>query len=355
MKQQTLRLSFSFLTCVLLLSLFMAGCGTTSSTNSMTLKVAQVGASISFFPFYVAEQKHFIQAQGLTLDPSPPPVLGTGPKLTAALESGSIDVAAGSVTDAFTLARVDAYIKIVGAFADAFLLDIIVSKHFEQQTHLSESNPLAQKVQALRGKKIGISSPGSVNDALVTYLFRQQGLDAERDVIKVSLGNNNPATGLAALAQGRVDALAFPIPVGQFAQAQGVGDIFISPTRGDVPGMQGQLYGVLYARQQVIDAKPKAVQAFIRALAQAEAWIHQNPSQATLLLMRYLKQNQKTASTILAATLPGLSQTPQISQPSYDAADQFHVKAGLIALALSYNLVDTSTINKALSGLPSSS
>ncbi|WP_165423329.1 ABC transporter substrate-binding protein [Ktedonosporobacter rubrisoli] len=348
------------LICWLMVALSVAACGGAPSTPSgsvpnMTLRVAQNTNSISFFPFYVAEQKQFFTKEGVTLDPSPPSLLGTGPKLTAALESNSIDVAAGSVTDAFTLSRVDSYIKIVGTFADAFLLDIIVSKQFERQTHLSASSSLAEKVQALVGKKIGISSPGSTNDALVTFLLRQQGLDALRDVTKVSLGGNNPATGLGALAQGRVDALAFPVPVGQEAEAQGIGDIFISPARGDVPEMQGQLYGVLFARQQTLDAKPKAVQAFIRGLAQAEKWIHQNPTQAKALLGKYLKQNQEMTAAIFQACLPGLPQSPQISQQAYTTANQFHVKAGLIAIALPYqSLVATDTITKALSGLPGS-
>ncbi len=354
MKHQAFRLSFSFLICIVHLSLFIASCGTTSSTSSMTLKVAQATTSISLFPFYIAEQEHFFKAQGLTLVPDPPPVLGTGPKLDAAIEAGSVEIAPSSVTDTFTVSRVDAYIRMLGAFSTDYLNDLIVSKHFEQQSHLTESSSLADKVKALLGKKIAVSASGSPSDALVTYLFRQFGYDASKDVTKVFLGTD-PAAGLGALSQGRVDAITFPTPTGQFAQAQGVGDLFISPVHGDVPDMGGQLYGVIYARQQVIDAKPKAVQAYIRGLAQALAWIHKNQAQAKVLLAKFLKQKQSLADTIFDATLPSLPQTPQISQKSYEVANQFHVKAGLIALPLSYNLVDTSTINTALSGLPGSS
>jgi ABC-type nitrate/sulfonate/bicarbonate transport system substrate-binding protein len=202
------------------------------------------------------------------------------------------------------------------------------------------------------GKKVGITTPGSGTEALLIYLFRKYGYNSQRDVTEVSLGNVNPAAGAAALSSGRVDAVAFPVPTGQVAQVQGVGDIFISPDRGDVPEMVGQVHGVIYAKQQVIDAKPKAVQAFIRAIAQAEAFIYQHPDQAETLMGKYLNLKPQVTKAIFAATKPIYPSTPQISQQGYDAANQFHVKAGLIAIALGYNdLVATDTINAALKGM----
>ncbi|HZR43013.1 MAG TPA: hypothetical protein VFB12_23035, partial [Ktedonobacteraceae bacterium] len=142
---------------------------------------------------------------------------------------------------------------------------------------------------------------------------------------------------------------SFPTPAGQEAEAQAIGDLFISPVKGDVPSMQGMIYGVLYTTQQVIVTKPKAVQALIRAFAQAEAWIAQHPAQAAALLQKYLQIDRTTTTTVAQAAMSSVPQTPQVSQQGYTIANQFHVKAGLIALALAYNdLVDTSTINTAL-------
>ena len=337
------------LCCLALVSISIAGCGTAQPTESMILKVAQNSTAFSYFPSYVAQQQHFFKAQGLTLIPDPLPILGNGTRTTAAMAAGGIEVGVGTITDAFTLSRINAHLRIIGAFSDAFLIDLIVSKRFEQQTHLTERSPLAQKVKALVGKKIGISAPGSATDALITYLFRQQGLNDQRDVTKDNLGNVTPGSALAALATGRVDAVSFPTPAGQEAEAQAIGDLFISPVKGDVPSMQGMIYGVLYTTQQVIVTKPKAVQALIRAFAQAEAWIAQHPAQAAALLQKYLQIDRTTTTTVAQAAMSSVPQTPQVSQQGYTIANQFHVKAGLIALALAYNdLVDTSTINTAL-------
>jgi ABC-type nitrate/sulfonate/bicarbonate transport system substrate-binding protein len=319
----------------------------------MTLKVAEVIDGIPTFPLYVALQENFFKAQGLTLDPPIPPQTGSGSKLSTTIEAGGAEVGVGGLTDVFTISRVDASIKIIGAVSNAYLLDIVVSKSFEQKAHLTAASPLADKIKALEGKKIGVSAPGSATDALVTYLFRRQGLDSQKDAVKVYLGASIPSD-LAALQAGRVDAISVTAPGGEEAEVQGFGDTFISPVRGDVPSMQGQLFGVAYARQSVIDAKPKAVQAFIRAMAQAEDYIQKNPNQMPTLLEKYLKLDKKALNIAWNATKASMPPSPQVSQQAYDIANQFHVKAGLIAVELAYkDLVATDTINKALSGMSS--
>lgn len=349
----SIKRTFSFLALVLLLNLSITACGSSSasSTNSMTLRVTQDTTSATYFPLYVAQQENFFKAQGLTLDPATPPPLGNGTKVTAAIEANSFDLAGGTITDAFTVSRVDAQIKILGAYTNSFLIDVVASKRFEQQTHLTEASPLVDKVKALVGKKIGISAPGSATESLLVYLFRQFGYDTKHDATLVNLGNVTPAAGLAALSNGRIDALSFPVPAGQEAKVHNVGDTFISPLNGDVPELQGMPYGLLFARQSVIDAKPKAIQAFIHAMAQTEDFMRKNPSQTTTLLAKYLQLDQKTTAALATTLLPSYAANPRIDQKGYDEANQFHVKAGLIAIALAYkDMVATDTINTALSG-----
>jgi NitT/TauT family transport system substrate-binding protein len=76
-----------------------------------------------------------------------------------------------------------------------------------------------------------------------------------------------------------------------------------------------------------------------------------------VLLGKYLhEKNPKTLKTIFAATMPIMPQSPLICQQAYDTANAFHVKAGLIAIALPYNnLVATSTMQSALPGKSCSS
>ncbi|SRR5579884_2563110 len=343
--------------CLLLVCLMISGCdsfgATPTSTNSMTLKVGQNTNAGCFFPLYVAEQENFFKAQGLTLNPPVPPVMGSGPNVSTAVENGRIDLAVGVITDAFTLARVDWQVRLLGSLSDGFVNDIIVSKKFEQQAHLSTMSTLAQKVKALLGKRIGTTGPGTGTESLVIYLFRSFGYDAQKDATLVNIGNTNKAP-LMALKSGRVDAVSFFPPAGQMAELQSIGNIFISPGAGDVPAMRGQIHCLFYARKSVIDAKPHAVQAFIRAIAQAETFIHKNTAQATVLLQKDLGLDKKSLKPVFAAVVRDIPQNPQVTHQGYEAANQYHVQAGLIAIALPYDdMVATDTINNALSRMSS--
>ena len=348
----SIRRPLFLLTCFLLVGLSIAGCGesgTTTSGNSMTLKVGLITDAIPFFPYYVAQKENFFKDQGLTFDPSAPPAFGSGSKLATAVEAGSTEIAVGTVSDAFTISRVDSSVRIVGAVSNAFLLDIVVNKSFAQQAHLTALSSLADKVKALEGKKIGISAPGSSSDALITYLFRQQGLNAQKDATKIPI-TGVTSTELQALRSGRVDAIVVGAPGGEIAETQGFGNILISPVRGDVSSMQGQLFGIIYTKQSIINAKPKAVQAFIRGLSQADTFIQKNPATSLALLEKYLHLNPKTANSAWNITKSSMPQTPEITQATYGTANQFQVQAGLLAIALPYkDLVATDTINKALS------
>jgi NitT/TauT family transport system substrate-binding protein len=315
----------------------------------MTLNVGQISNSIAYFPFYVADQQGFFKKEGLSMPTRP--LLGTGAKVATAVESSSIDIGGGVITDAFNMAKVDPTARIIGSLVNGYYVDVIVSNGMMQQAHLTESSSLADKVNALRGKKIGITGPGSGTEALVIYLFKKQGLNAQRDAVLVNLGSANTAA-LAALKAGRVDALSFFSPLGQQAEATGAGTILISPVRGDVPAIINDVHGAFYTRQSVIDAKADAVEAFIRAVALAEAYIHDHPDKALVLLGTYLKLDQATTRAVFTAMSPVLAPNPQISQQAYNIAAQFHVQAGLISVAPPYNtIVATSTIKSALAKL----
>ena len=221
--------------------------------------------------------------------------LGTGAKVAAALKSGSIDLGAGVLTDCFNLARVDDKTRLVADLVDRYYVDVVVGTSFDGPP---VSAPLDQRIRALRGKKIGITGPGSGTEALVTYLFHRVGMNPQTDAELVNLGSTSTAA-LGALKSHRVDALSFFQPIAQQAAAAGIGSAYISPARGDIPGLTRVTHGVVFTTQEVLDKKRKEVAAFLRAIARAEHDIHSNPAEVKALLPEYLKGANPKA---LAAT-----------------------------------------------------
>jgi ABC-type nitrate/sulfonate/bicarbonate transport system substrate-binding protein len=338
--------------------LLAAACGSSPSSSSgggggtggqpLTLHYGQVSNSIAFFPVFVAQHNGYFAAEHLTVGPNPFPVLGTGAKVAAALAGGSIDVGGSVMTDAFNLAKASQQPKVVAALVNAYYIDIVVGKH----AHVAPGGAtLTGKVRALKGLKIGITGPGSGTEALLTYLFKLAGMNAQTDATLVNLGADATAV-LDALQTGRVDAVSFAQPLGQQATLSGIGSIYISPARGDIPALSGEVQGVAFTDAGVLASKKPAVEAFVAGVAKAEHLIH-TASTATLsaLLRDYLPDLKPT---MVAAIIPLLraeiAATPAISTAGYQKAVSFHKAAGLIASPPGYGtIVDSAVISAGMS------
>src|SRR6266851_1730558 len=107
-----IRRRFSLVACLALICLGVSACGGSAAptqsatpTKNMTLTVCQGSNSITFFPFYVAQQQGYFKAQ--KLDIANPAILQVGSKVAAAVEAGSCQMGDGVITDAFNWSKVD--------------------------------------------------------------------------------------------------------------------------------------------------------------------------------------------------------------------------------------------------------
>ena len=306
----------------------MAGCAKKDNASTgggkQVLNVGQISNSVAFFPLYVAEQKGFFTKAGVTLGERPR--LGTGAKLAAALKSGSIDLGAGVLTDAYNLHTTDSNARVYSGLVTEYYVDVVVGSSYSGP---AADAPIDQRIQSLVGKKIGITGPGSGTEALLVYLFQQIGKDVKKDATLVNIGSVATAA-VGALKAGRVDALSFFQPIGQIAEGQKVGSIYISPQRGDIPSIKGALHGCVFSTTTLVDKKKEAVAGFNKAIDEALALIQSNPTEAKTLLQAYLKSSSADVVDKLLEILPDeMSKTHKITQDSYEKGRNFHTKTGL--------------------------
>lgn len=306
--------------------------GGTPDSESRVLNIGQISNSIAFFPLYVAEENGYFEDEDIELGERPR--LGTGAKLAAALTSGSIDVAAGVVTDAMNLHESVDTARITGALVTEYYVDIIVGESFDGPP---VDAPIEERIAALEGQNIGITGPGSGTEALVTFLFAQQGMDSATDATLVNLGAD-VSGAVGALSSGQVDALAFFQPVGQIAEQQGAGEIYISPQRGDVPEMADQLHGVTFSTTQVLENRPELIASFNAAMDSALAFIADDPDGAAELLAAYLGDTDPAVVDALSTIMPEeMATSSTISQSGYETAVDFHVETGLVETAPAFD------------------
>jgi NitT/TauT family transport system substrate-binding protein len=311
------------------------------------LSVGQIGNSVAFFPNFVAQKQGFFKDAGLDVTITQ---LASGTLVGTAVTSNSVEVGTSVITDVFALLKANRPVKLVGSLCDGYYVDITASNQFLAATKLSRSSPLADKIAALKGKKIGINGPGSGTQALVDYLCRQGGLDPTRDVELVTIGSDQ-ASILQTLKTGRIDCVSFAWPLSMLAETNNIGKAFIMPAEGDVPSMREQIQGVIYVKPDMLTKRPDAVVKFVHAIARAEALLHANTGLARTLLKQYDGALSDPAiDLLLKAYLPVLPHQADIAANSYEKALQFHRLTGFAGPAgNSYqDVVDTTTLLKAM-------
>jgi len=314
---------------------------------TQSLQVGQIGNSVAFFPVFVADKMGYYKDAGLDVTATQ---FSSGTLVGTAVTSNSVDIGNSVITDVFALLKANRPVKLIGSLCNAYYIDIVASNQFLTATKLGRSSPLNDKINALKGKKVGITGPGSGTQALVDYIFRLQGLDPTRDVELVNVGADQPSV-LQTMKTGRIDAVSFAWPLTMIAEANNVGKGFIVPAAGDVPSMRNQVQGVIYAKPDVIAKRQDAVVAYVRAIGRAEAYIRQNPAQARNLLKAYnAALNDQAIEALMVAYLPALPRQPDIDAGSFEKALQFHRLTGFAApTGDTYpEIVDSTTMLKAM-------
>lgn len=295
------------------------------ASAASALSVGQIGTSIAFFPLFVAKSEGYFADGGIDVTVT---AFQSGTLVGTAVTSGSIDLGCSVITDVFALLKAGRSARIVGSLVDGYYVDIVASNRLLAATKLSRASKLRDKILALKGKRIGITGPGSGTEALVKYLLNAQHIDATRDVELVNVGTDQAAI-LAALRTGRIDAVSFAWPLSMIAETQNVGAGFIMPADGDVPEMRGQIQGVMYARDEALTRKEAEITAFVRAIARAETLIHRDTARARVALRQYDPQmNDAAVDKLFAAYLPALPLVPRVSVVSYEKALAFHRELG---------------------------
>ncbi len=155
--------------------------------------------SASYAPLFVAKKRGFYPEEGLAVEI----ILIPGLLGTQALIGGSVDFGSASNPNA---AVKGAKLKIVYVFNDKPVMALI-------------ARPGIKAIDELRGKRLGVSTIGSLDHGWLKELLPKVGLNPERDVTFLGMG----ATGarFAAMKAGSIEATLAGTPANFLAQDAG--------------------------------------------------------------------------------------------------------------------------------------
>jgi NitT/TauT family transport system substrate-binding protein len=135
----------------------------------------------------------------------------SGVTTTQAVASGNAPIANANATDALRAIAAGAPLKIIMVGVDQF-------------QHVFVARPGIKNPKDMKGKRIAVSRYGAFSDIQTRFLVRQWGMDPDRDVQIMQIGNS--AARAAALAGGGVDGAVVTPGFIPAAKRAGLGVIF---------------------------------------------------------------------------------------------------------------------------------
>jgi NitT/TauT family transport system substrate-binding protein len=233
--------------------------------QSMPKATIAVGGKnlLYYLPLTIAEQKGYFKDEGVDVGIVD---FAGGSRALAAVVGGSADVVSGAFEHTVNM-------QFKGQPMRAFVLQgrapqIVLGVN-------PKTMPGFKSVADLKGKKIGVTAPGSSTNVMANFVLAKAGLKPS-DVSFVGVGASNGA--VAAMRAGNIDAMSNLDPVITLLSRSGDLKI-VADTRnvaeadrifgGPMPA------GCLYCPQPYIDRNPAIVQALTNAMVRADKWIQQ--------------------------------------------------------------------------------
>jgi NitT/TauT family transport system substrate-binding protein len=227
------------------------------------LTIAVGGKNLLYYlPLTIAETQGYFKAEGLDVTIAD---FAGGSRALQALIGGSADITSGAFEHTINM-------QVKGQRLRAFVLQgrapqIVLGVS-------TKTMPNYKSPADLKGKKLGVTAPGSSTQVLANFVLAKAGLKPS-DVSIIGVGAGNGA--VAAVRAGQIDAISNLDPVITLLTRSGDLKI-ISDTRvvaeadrifgGPMPA------GCLYTQQSFIDKYPATTQALANAIVRADRWIH---------------------------------------------------------------------------------
>lgn len=209
----------------------------------------------------IAEQLGYFKDEGLDVKISD---FAGGSKSLQAVVGGSADVVSGAYEHTINLQSKGQFFRCVVLQGRCPMITVGVSK---------KTLPNFKTAADLRGKKIGVTAPGSSTSMIASFYLARHGLKPS-DVSFIGVGAG--AGAISAVREGHIDALSNIDPViTTLEEANEILTIVDTRRLKDTREIFGGSMpaGSLYLPQAYIDANPKTVQALTNAMVRADKWI----------------------------------------------------------------------------------
>jgi len=276
-----------------------------ASPAAETLRVGKaVPEAFSFVPLDVGLKKGFFTQNGLNIESI---AFAGDARMQQAMAAGSLDIALGS-GPAMAFIVKGAPIKGVAAMAGPPLLLTIVVR---------PDGP--KNVADLKGKRISVSTVGSLTYWLVSETSRQQGWGPDGIVI-APMGATAPQ--IAALDRGDIDGMVTDIATALDLEKNNKGRIL---TRFGQLVKDFHIH-VIFATNKLIADKPDAIRAFLKGWFESIAFMRRNKAETVAIAKDVMNKDEDITGKTYDELMPMFSDDGKFNPKALDVLAASYVE-----------------------------
>jgi NitT/TauT family transport system substrate-binding protein len=266
-------------TCCALIWLLTASLFVSTATAADKVRVGLPTEGFFYIPLYLAIDAGLMSAEGI--DAELVQFRGGGASI-AGLASRSVEFCICAIHNAINAAVKGSDVTLIGTVIGQYASNVVIRDDVAQRLGITSATPVAQRLAALKGLKIGATGVGSGTDFLIRYLAKKANLSPERDFTVLFLGSAGAV--LSAFSQRRIDGFVFSSPTSDIGLLRYKGVLLLDMSRGEFEDLRGYPSMALSARKSWLNANRDVSLRFVRAMAKANRMIHDQPAKARQIL-----------------------------------------------------------------------
>ncbi len=176
----------------------------------------------------------------------------------------------------------------------------------------------------LKGRKIGVTSVGSLTQWLVLRLIQQKRW-APEDITFVTTGGD-PASQTAALVTGQVDGIMTSSALGLQLELSKRGRL-VFPASAIVPDF---VSAAIFASSQILRDNPDAVRRFLKAWFETIAFMRANKAEAVEIAMSLTKFSREVETKEYDLVMPTFSTNGKFDRAALKILQEFFLEMKLL-------------------------
>jgi ABC-type nitrate/sulfonate/bicarbonate transport system substrate-binding protein len=269
-----------------------------------------IAAAITFTPLEIGAQAGIWSRNGLELKIIS---FSGDAQLQQALTAGTVQIGLGS-GPALAFVAKGVPVKAIGAFGGRpYNLCLVIA-----------TNSGIKSIEGLKGKRIGVTSLGSLTHWLVLETSRRNGWKGSDALVPVPLGS--PAAQVAALSRGQISGHVTTVEQGFAHELDGTGRIVLN--YGDL--LKDFITHVFFARNDLLAANPDAARHFLLGWRQTLGYMREHKDESQQIVARVLNLRPAIVARSFPYALATLSNDSSFDPRALAVLSRSFVELGIL-------------------------